>query len=535
MEPNDVSRENQLTHLETYLNEVDTEVTMILQSLQWDRKHLSEQRTMVACQYNAHHRVPPDKLMEHERGCFLKSQGYMDEDRLLPSPVDPGASTLVKLSAENITEIINNASRNQALFKSGPGCSGHQPLTLERLQSTYTADERRTLHDAVVAQVPSSHDLSDLEILSAKDESKESKPKSKLEILAELRDMKRRRTKYRVAAKTRNYSDVLRDVIITQMELYTQAQDSVTDRIKKEKDNIKEVTENAYYGKVSYHYESRKRRHNDTYDTYNSGTLSKTQERDRATTSKAYEHRDNMPHASNSKRYDYSTSDKRDDRHTKHSRANRDEHYDDYERRKKHRDKHSDHRRESHNKTDSLIAPKDIKKEKGDLSNDGSSGSADKQHDCKLSKDKHYRSKRHYSNIQRERQKHERHENSCKNGDGKINKKYYDEHKQKKTEKKESEKYSHNDDSYSSDDNELEYTERCKSHKSKRKHHSYKTHYSKVEENVREEESDVSSCSEEDIKRKYNRHCQRHKEKYRRSGRNKSKDSKYEKDNTHRR
>ncbi|XP_068629784.1 NKAP family protein-like isoform X2 [Battus philenor] len=97
-----------------------------------------------------------------------------------------------------------------------------QPWTLERLQSTFTADERRAIHDAVVQAVPSCHDLADL-ALPSRDCGNMTKEKSRAEILAELRDMKRRRPKYRVAAKTRNYSDVLRDVITTQMDLYTDA------------------------------------------------------------------------------------------------------------------------------------------------------------------------------------------------------------------------------------------------------------------------------------------------------------------------
>lgn len=49
------------------------------------------------------------------------------------------------------------------------------------------------------------------------DETKGPVTLNRYEILAELRNMRRRRTKYRVAAKTRNYSDVLRDVIRTQV------------------------------------------------------------------------------------------------------------------------------------------------------------------------------------------------------------------------------------------------------------------------------------------------------------------------------
>ncbi|CAH2216327.1 jg22430, partial [Pararge aegeria aegeria] len=56
----------------------------------------------------------------------------------------------------------------------------------------------------------------------------QSKRKSKLEQLAELRDLRRRRVKYRVAVHSRNYSHTLRALIDTQMEMYVEAQGHVT-------------------------------------------------------------------------------------------------------------------------------------------------------------------------------------------------------------------------------------------------------------------------------------------------------------------
>ncbi|XP_064293145.1 uncharacterized protein LOC128683721 isoform X2 [Plodia interpunctella] len=168
--------------------------------------------------------MPEDNLRVHESSCILRSLGYVDNEELLPDPPDDEAHTLVKLGNVEIEQIINNASRVDPLFKKGAGSVSHQPLSLSRLQLVYTADERRALHDAVVAVVPSCHDLGDLALASSTaDAQKGGTVKSRVEILAELRNMKRRRAKYRVAAKTRNYSDVLRDVIKTQMETYTEA------------------------------------------------------------------------------------------------------------------------------------------------------------------------------------------------------------------------------------------------------------------------------------------------------------------------
>ncbi|CAH0718686.1 unnamed protein product, partial [Brenthis ino] len=260
-----------LSELRDYIDKIDNEVTMILQSLQWDRNTLLQAKETVVCKYDSNHIIPIEKIQKHEEKCSIKSKGYSQEDILLPEPLDPSACTLVKFTSDNINDIIENAAKCDPLFKkvstesTGLGISnkksnlcytkvffinifdnfikntlkrniyskkGHrdesEPLTLERLQATYTADERRAIHDAVVSTMPSFHDLSDL-ILPSEQAGSVDKQKSRQQVLAELRDMKRRRTRYRVAVPTRNYSHVLRQVISTQMELYTESQIKVKD------------------------------------------------------------------------------------------------------------------------------------------------------------------------------------------------------------------------------------------------------------------------------------------------------------------
>ncbi|CAH0604470.1 unnamed protein product [Chrysodeixis includens] len=213
-------RKEYLTKLQLYTEEVDEEITMILNSLQWDKNHLLQHPVMVSCAYNPDHKMPPDKIDEHERQCFFSLNGYTRDELLLPDPPDTDGGTLVKLSKEDIVQIIENAARSDPMFKKGVGSWGAEPMSLARLQAAYTADERRAIHDAVVSAVPSCHDLADLALPGEGDKTTGRVILSRFEILAELRNMRRRRTKYRVAAKTRNYSDVLRDVIKTQMEHY---------------------------------------------------------------------------------------------------------------------------------------------------------------------------------------------------------------------------------------------------------------------------------------------------------------------------
>ncbi|XP_063360086.1 RNA-binding protein 25-like [Cydia amplana] len=222
-------RRTELLELSSYIQTVDNDVTMILQSLQWDRKHLIGAAPLISCKYDTNHRVPPDKMEAHEKECYLRSLGYSKEDLLLPEPLDANAKTLVTLSKNDVQNIIEYAAKVDPTFKKGRGSRDpSEPLTLERLQHTYSADERRAIHDAVVSAAPSCHDLSELALLSGDGETQNTKPKSRAEIIAELRDMKRRRAKYRGAVKTRNYSDELRSVIATQMEHYSEALGAAT-------------------------------------------------------------------------------------------------------------------------------------------------------------------------------------------------------------------------------------------------------------------------------------------------------------------
>ncbi|XP_059061235.1 U11/U12 small nuclear ribonucleoprotein 48 kDa protein-like [Achroia grisella] len=268
-------RQKQLMDLKLYVQDVEAEVTMILQSLQWDRKGLTQNGCMESCKYDINHRIPTHTKVEHEKQCLLKHLGYSKEDVLLPDPPDVNANTLVTLNKCDIQKIINAASNSDPSFRKGTGCDGTEPLTLGRLQTVYSADERRAVYDAVVKAVPSCHDLADLALPSSSgDDSKSAGTKSRLEVLAELRNMKRRRTKYRVAAKTRNYSDVLRDVIKTQMEIYTEVSETAikpniphkADAEESKQDNHK-INGNKLDKYKSEIYSRHKQKRDNRYDT----------------------------------------------------------------------------------------------------------------------------------------------------------------------------------------------------------------------------------------------------------------------------
>ncbi|XP_069365577.1 U11/U12 small nuclear ribonucleoprotein 48 kDa protein-like isoform X2 [Maniola hyperantus] len=271
------SRQEELSELQNYIKEVDKEVTMILQSLQWDRKQLLQSKPKRTCKFDTNHKVPPEKLEEHEAKCALKSQGYADDDMFLPDVLDTNSSTVLKLSSENIKDIINYASKTNPVFIRGDGNVNSVPQTVERLQATYTADERRAIYDVVIHSRPSCDELADLAVGEVGGAAQaQSTRKSKLEQMAEMRDMRRRRAKYKVAVRSRNYSNTLRGVIQAQMEMYAETQghpkskpnDGANVGSDKQYLKVKEEHSDNRLDNISDSKTNRRDSHKDRKDTY---------------------------------------------------------------------------------------------------------------------------------------------------------------------------------------------------------------------------------------------------------------------------
>lgn len=114
------SRQTELSNLKEFLSYGNKEITMLLQNLQWNRQTLNSvrdsflliirvsihnftnyfltfKRPMVTCSYDGAHKIPNNKLKEHEEYCMLKSQEYSKDEKLFPTfPED--TPTIVKLS-----------------------------------------------------------------------------------------------------------------------------------------------------------------------------------------------------------------------------------------------------------------------------------------------------------------------------------------------------------------------------------------------------------------------------------------------------
>nr|XP_036301887.1 U11/U12 small nuclear ribonucleoprotein 48 kDa protein isoform X5 [Pipistrellus kuhlii] len=171
---------------------------------------------VVICPYDFNHHMPKSSLAKHMVSCRLRKLGYTkeEEDKMYNS--------------EFFYENMKIPSITLRIYSSLPV---EVPLNHKRFVCDLTQADRLALYDFVIEETKKKRsdsqiieNDSDLFVdLAAKvnqDNSRKS-PKSYLEILAEVRDYKRRRQSYRaknVHITKKSYTEVIRDVINVHME-----------------------------------------------------------------------------------------------------------------------------------------------------------------------------------------------------------------------------------------------------------------------------------------------------------------------------
>ncbi|XP_007524315.1 U11/U12 small nuclear ribonucleoprotein 48 kDa protein [Erinaceus europaeus] len=222
------------------LEEVTTSLGWSLDELDAGEAESAEDEVVI-CPYDSNHHMPRSSLARHMVSCRLRKLGYTkEEEEKMYNPeffyenVNIPSITLNKDSQFQIITQARNAvgkdgdCYNQRIYSSLPI---EVPLNHKRVVCDLTQADRLALYDFVIEETKKkrsdSHILendSDLFVdLAAKvnqDNSRKS-PKSYLEILAEVRDYKRRRQSYRaknVHITKKSYTEVIRDVINVHME-----------------------------------------------------------------------------------------------------------------------------------------------------------------------------------------------------------------------------------------------------------------------------------------------------------------------------
>ncbi|KAJ8290808.1 hypothetical protein GJAV_G00017810 [Gymnothorax javanicus] len=193
--------------------------------------------SMEVCPYDHHHRVPQKSMARHEASCRLSKMGYSGEEQA--AMYDPAVcyekTKVQSLLIDKPTQqqIIHRAKTsapvgrtegpyNQSEYSSEPV---DVPQNHKRTICDLTVADRLALYDHVILEAgqqraptkqAENDDLYVDLVAKLKKGEEQDGPKSHLEVLAEMRDYKRRRQSYRaknVHITKKTYTEVIREVI----------------------------------------------------------------------------------------------------------------------------------------------------------------------------------------------------------------------------------------------------------------------------------------------------------------------------------
>ncbi|XP_077287854.1 U11/U12 small nuclear ribonucleoprotein 48 kDa protein-like [Arctopsyche grandis] len=198
-------------------------VLFILQSFGWSSQHIKNELCKRSeCPNDTSHLIGSSKMKKHTETCGMGQKQYSPYDKLFPDNHIKNSLNTVVIDSELSASIIARAAALDRNFVKGimPYAVDKRPvpLSVNQMMTMYTTDERKAIYDYVVSKTPIK-DLSQLfPNVQNDDDVKYQTHKSYLEELAMVRDMKRRRTKYKVSTKAKSYTEVMREVIENQMQ-----------------------------------------------------------------------------------------------------------------------------------------------------------------------------------------------------------------------------------------------------------------------------------------------------------------------------
>ncbi|XP_039592970.1 U11/U12 small nuclear ribonucleoprotein 48 kDa protein [Polypterus senegalus] len=233
------NRLKQLQELTEFAGSCENKLNVWFDTLGWSR-HMQDTDNVlepfVICPYNNNHRIPKSSLEKHATSCKLRMMGYSQEEEdqmydpsFFYSKANVPSVTIDKtLQNQIILQARSNAPYEKGEIYSQSEYSASQsevPQNHKRAICDLTAADRLSIYDHVVkeakpemprAEVDPNDDLYvDLAAKLKKDEQL-NEPKTRLEVLAEMRDYKRRRQSYRaknVHITKKSYTEVIREVI----------------------------------------------------------------------------------------------------------------------------------------------------------------------------------------------------------------------------------------------------------------------------------------------------------------------------------
>ncbi|XP_076136795.1 U11/U12 small nuclear ribonucleoprotein 48 kDa protein [Alosa pseudoharengus] len=229
-----------LQELTEFTENCETKLQELFDSLEWDKEwdESISKEAMETCPYDPNHRVSRRSMEKHKMKCLLNQMGYSQDEQVEmydPSGCYERASIpCVIMDKKSQQQVLRQARAKAPLLRlEGQYSQGDYskdatdvPQNHKRAICDLTAADRLALYDHVIQETESqqkakkdatnNEDLYvDLVAKLNKDDGQNG-PKSHLEVLAEMRDYKRRRQSYRaknVHITKKSYTEVIREVI----------------------------------------------------------------------------------------------------------------------------------------------------------------------------------------------------------------------------------------------------------------------------------------------------------------------------------
>uniref|UniRef100_A0A671L4W0 U11/U12 small nuclear ribonucleoprotein 48 kDa protein-like n=1 Tax=Sinocyclocheilus anshuiensis TaxID=1608454 RepID=A0A671L4W0_9TELE len=197
-----------LQELTDFTESCQADLNGLFEALGWSQELDSHAFQMEVCPYDPNHTVPQDRMDKHKASCQLSKMGYSKEEQA--EMFDPS----VYYEKANIPSInMGDASTDLPDI----------PQNHKRALCDLTVADRLAIYDHVIQQASqqsakreSNQDLYVDLVAKLKKDEEQSEPKSHLEVLAEMRDYRRRRQSYRaknVHITKKSYTEVIREVI----------------------------------------------------------------------------------------------------------------------------------------------------------------------------------------------------------------------------------------------------------------------------------------------------------------------------------
>ncbi|XP_066248699.1 U11/U12 small nuclear ribonucleoprotein 48 kDa protein-like isoform X1 [Euwallacea similis] len=249
-------RKKQLESLGQYIKSSEDNVKSVFQSLGWNiNKTVQDEDPKVMCPLNKHHLISKKTMSTHIKNCTLKTSGYSgDEQFLSEAPINSESS--IKFSKTKKVELFIAVRGSKPEFKSSWNGRDPDPLTSDRLTSTFSGDERLALYDYSIKHTkgPPKPEEFTLELSDAR----EKKELSEKDQLIQARDSKRRRAKYKsVHTSKKSQTEIMKEVIDNQMALYIDWVKQKQEKELRDKERLKRLaTEKRRKHETMEHYGS---------------------------------------------------------------------------------------------------------------------------------------------------------------------------------------------------------------------------------------------------------------------------------------